>query len=129
MVHPHPMRTRATVDFRQPKLYITATLSPILKSVQATLTDPHSRAAMEEEYVALMSNDIWDFVPRTSGDNVVISRWIFKHKFKADRSLERYKARWVIHGFTQCPDVNYDVTFSPVAKPTIVHTVLFLAFS
>jgi hypothetical protein len=84
---------------------------------------------MEEEYVALMSNDICDFVPRTSGDNVVISRWIFKHKFKVDRSLERYKAHWVIHGFTQCPDVNYDVTFSPVAKPTIVHTVLFLAFS
>jgi hypothetical protein len=32
----------------QPKLYITATLSPVLKSVWATLVDPHWRAAMEE---------------------------------------------------------------------------------
>jgi hypothetical protein len=31
-------------------------VSPILKSVRATLTDPHWRAAREEEYAALMTN-------------------------------------------------------------------------
>jgi hypothetical protein len=129
VVHPHPMRTREAADFRQPKLYIAATLSPIPKLVRAALADPHWQAAMEEEYSTLISNGTWDLVPRPCDANVVTGKWIFKHKFKADRTLERYKARWVLHGFTQCPGVDYDETFSPVVKPAKVRTVLSLALS
>jgi hypothetical protein len=43
--------------------------------------------------------------------------------------LERYKARWVLHGFTQRPGVDYDETFIPVVKPATVRTVLSLAVS
>jgi hypothetical protein len=45
---------------------------------------------MDEEYITLMSNDTWDLVPRLHGANVVTDKWIFKHKFKADVTLERY---------------------------------------
>jgi hypothetical protein len=41
MVHPHSTRTRGASGFWQPNLYITATLSPILKSVWATLANHH----------------------------------------------------------------------------------------
>jgi hypothetical protein len=33
------------------------------------------------------------------GANVVTGKWIFKNKFKADGTLERYKTRWVLRGF------------------------------
>jgi hypothetical protein len=46
-----------------------------------------------------------------------------------DVSLDRYKARWVLQGFTQRPEVDYDETFSPVFKPVTVWTVLTLAVS
>jgi hypothetical protein len=82
-----------------------------------------------EEYEALLSNNTWDLVPRLSGANVVTGKWIFKHKLKAGGSLERYKARWVFRGFTQCPGVDYDKTFSPIVKPATVRTVLTLAVS
>jgi hypothetical protein len=62
VVHPHLMWTHGATGFLQPKLYITATLSPVLKSVRTTLIDPHWWAAMEEEYATLMSNDTWDLV-------------------------------------------------------------------
>jgi hypothetical protein len=53
----------------------------------------------------------------------------FKHNLKVDSSLDRYKAHWVLRGFTQLPDVDYDETFSPVVKSVTVHTVLTLTVS
>jgi len=44
-------------------------------------------------------------------------------------SLERYKARWGLRGFSQRPDVDFDETFSPVVKPATVRIVLSLALS
>jgi hypothetical protein len=46
-----------------------------------------------------------------------------------DGSLERYKACYVLRGFTQCPGVDYDETLSPVVKPATIRTVLTLALS
>jgi hypothetical protein len=100
------------------------TSSSIASSARAALVDPHWRAAMEEEYGALISNGTWELVPRPQGSNVVTSKWVFMHKLRADGTLDRYKARWVLKGFTQCPGVDYDETFSPVIKPTTIHTVL-----
>jgi hypothetical protein len=57
---------------------------------------------------------------------VVTSKWIFTHKFNADGTLSRYKARWVLRGFTQCPGIDYDETFSPVVKPATVRTIISL---
>jgi hypothetical protein len=84
---------------------------------------------MEDEYGALISNGTWDLVPRPQGSNVATGKWVFTHKFRADGTFDRYKARWVLRGFTQCPGVDYDETFSPVVKPATVRTVLTTAVS
>jgi hypothetical protein len=105
------------------------TPSPIPSSTCAALADPHWRAAMEEEYRALISSGTWELVPRHQGSNVVTGKWVFTHKLRADGTLDRYKACWVLQGFTQCPRVNYDETFSPVIKPATVRTVLATAVS
>jgi hypothetical protein len=51
------------------------------------------------------------------------------HKLHADGTLDRYKSRWVLWGFTQRPRVDYDETFSPVVKSVTVCTVLATAIS
>jgi hypothetical protein len=102
--------------------------SPIPSSVRTALADPHWRRAMEE-YAALLANHTWDLVPCPPGTNVVTGKWLFRHKLTSDGSLDRYKARWVLRGFTQRPGVDYDETFSPVVKFATVRTVLSLALS
>lgn len=47
---------------------------------------------------------------------VATDKWILCHKLKADGTLHRYKACWVLWGFTQRPIVDYDETFNTVTK-------------
>jgi hypothetical protein len=103
--------------------------SPIASSVCTTLADPHWRHAMEEEYATLLANHTWDLVLCPPGTNVVTGKWLFCHKLTSDGSLDRYKARWLLWGFTQCPGVDYDETFRPVFKFATVCTVLSLTLS
>jgi hypothetical protein len=134
--NPHRMITRGKTGFKvvPGRLFLTAatsspTSSLISSSARAALDDPHWRAAMEDEYEALISNGTWELIPRPQDSNVVTGKWVFTHKLRADGTLDRYKARWVIRGFTQCPRVDYDETFSPVVKAATVHMVLAMAVS
>jgi hypothetical protein len=123
------MVTRAKDGFRVPVLYHAVPLSPVPKTFRSALADPNWRAAMEEEHTTLLQNKTWDLIPRPRHANTVTGKWIFKHKFHADGSLERYKARWVLRGFTQRPGIDFAETFSPIVKPAIVRTVLSLVLS
>jgi hypothetical protein len=106
-----------------------STLSPVPTSICIALANPSWRRAMEKESDALIPNNTWELLPRHVDSNVVTDKWIFKHKFNSDGILERYKARWVLRGFTQRPDVDYDETFSLVVKSTTVRIVLSQAVS
>ena len=54
-----------------------------------------------EEYQSIMKNDVWEVVPRLEGKFVVTSKWIYKIKHAVDGSNEKFKARFVAHGFSQ----------------------------
>ncbi|GKE29499.1 ribonuclease H-like domain-containing protein [Tanacetum coccineum] len=60
---------------------------------------------------------------------MVRSMWLFKHKFHADGTLSRYKARLVANGSSQQLGLDFDKTFSSVVKPATIHTVLSLTVS
>ncbi|KAJ9547106.1 hypothetical protein OSB04_019649 [Centaurea solstitialis] len=79
--------------------------------------------------LALIKNGTWELVPRPSGTNIVRSLWLFRHKFHADGSLSRYKARLVANGQSQQIGVDCDETFIPVVKPATIRTVISLALT
>ncbi|GJS00244.1 ribonuclease H-like domain-containing protein [Tanacetum coccineum] len=54
---------------------------------------------------------------------------LFRHKYLADDTLSRYKARLVANGSTQLEGVDVDETFSLVVKLSTIRTVLSLVAS
>ncbi|GKD37548.1 ribonuclease H-like domain-containing protein [Tanacetum coccineum] len=103
------------------------TTSPIPRSHLHALRDPHWHKAMVHEYNALIFNGTWALVPCPANVNVVRSMRLFRHKYNADGSLSRYKARFVANGRSQQQEIDCDETFSPVIKPATIRIVPTLA--
>ena len=82
--------------------------------------------AMVEEYDSIMRNNVWDVVPRLGDKSMVTSRWFYKVKQAADGSIEKHKARFVSHGFSQFEGIDYDETFALVARYSSIRSILAL---
>ena len=82
---------------------------------------------MRAELQALESNNTWSLCSLPPGKRAVGCKWIYRVKYHADGSIERYKARLVAKGFTQQKGVDCFDTFSHVAKMVTVMVLLSLA--
>lgn len=82
---------------------------------------------MNEEYESLIENKTWTLVERTPDLKVIDNRWVFKLKRNAKGEIDRYKARLVARGFSQEYGIDYEETFSPVARFTSIRCILAMA--
>jgi hypothetical protein len=85
--------------------------------------------SMTEEYQSILKNDVWDVFPRPEGNSVVTSKWIYKIKHAPDGSIEKYKQRFMVRGFSQIEGVDYDDTFVQVSRCTSIRSIIALADS
>ena len=82
---------------------------------------------MEDEYRTLTEMGTWWLVKPPPGANIVGSKWTYKVKKDAARTVIQKKAHLVTKGFLQVPGVNYFDTFTPIAQLSSIHMVLALA--
>ena len=92
--------------------------------MQEAFTVPRWKKAIFEEIGALKKNDTWELVNLPFGKRPVGCEWVFIVKHNADETVERYKARLVAKGFTQTYIVDYQETFTPVAKMNSIRVLL-----
>ena len=97
------------------------------KFYHQAVKDPKWREAMATEISALEANHTWVLTPLPSHKKTIGCKWMYKVKYKSDRSVERYKARLVAKGFTQKEGLDYLETFSPVAKLVSIKCLLVVA--
>eukprot|EP00253_Pinus_taeda_P004555 PITA_04555 len=67
---------------------------------------------MVEEYSSIVTNDVWEVVPRPKDRSGVGPRWIYKIKYVADGSIEKYKARFMAKGLKKA---LYGLKQAPIA--------------
>ena len=82
---------------------------------------------MTKEYQLIMKNDVSDIVPKLEGKSIVSSKWIYKIKHAADKSIKKYKARFVARGLSQKEGIDYEENFSLVAQYTSIRATMALA--
>lgn len=131
---PEPVQElrRTTRKIRSPPRYTCTALTnesiPIEPSSYEEVAQcPEWCKAMEEEIKALNENQTWDLVPRPQDVKPISCKWVYKVKTRPDGTIERYKARLVARSFSQQYGLDYEETFSPVAKITTVRILLALA--
>jgi len=60
-------------------------------------------------------------------EKLIGCKWIFKKKYYADGSIDKYKARLVAKGFTKKPNIDYFEPFALVTKISSIRVLLALA--
>jgi hypothetical protein len=84
---------------------------------------------MNEELQALQENFTWDVVSCPPDIKLIDCKWVYSMKLNFDGSLSRYKARLVALRNKQEYGIDYDETIAPIAKLTIVRTVISIIAS
>lgn len=76
---------------------------------------------------SIMKNQTWELVELPPNKPIVNCKQIYKIKEGANGNIEKYKARLVAKGYTQIARVDYEETFSSIAKLNTVRAVIALA--
>jgi len=84
---------------------------------------------MAAKISALEDNKIWEFTTLPPGKKALGCKWVYKTKYHADESIERYKARLVVLGNNQVEEEDFRETFASVAKMDTVRCLLTIAAS
>ncbi|CAI7773273.1 unnamed protein product [Closterium sp. NIES-53] len=100
--------------------------------VQQALGGEHRekwREAMDKELKALEERNTWKVVPIGVARNktVLTGKWVFRVKTKADGTIDKFKARWVVRGFDQEHGRDFTETFAPVSRHTSLQILLAVA--
>jgi hypothetical protein len=79
---------------------------------------------MDEEMAALDANATWELVALPKDKRTIRWKWVYKVKHNVDESMSRYKARLVAKAYAQTYGIDYEETYSLVAKMTIVRVII-----
>lgn len=110
------MKTRAKSRIFKPKVLLSHVLPSTTK---VALSDPVWKAAIQDEFDALIKNGTWILVPLPPDRSKIGCKWVYRLKENLDGTINRYKVRLVAKGFHQQESFDFTEMFSPIIKSTM----------
>ena len=72
--------------------------------------------AMQDELGQFERNKVWTLVPRPTNYPIIRTKWVFHNKMDELGNVVRNKVRLVTQGYNQEEGIDFDETFTPVAR-------------
>lgn len=94
------------------------------QTYEEAIGKPAWEEAMKKEFEVLKANQTWVLTSLPKGKKPISCTWIYKIKHKANGSVEKYKVRLVVKGFSQKKGIDYSETLSPIVKMTVVRSLI-----
>ena len=91
---------------------------------------PRWQESMNKEIEDLIKHNTWIVMKRSDvpkGRKITKSRWVYKVKLNRDGSIERFKSRFVVCGYSQVKGADYTHSFSATMRATSLRLLLALA--
>jgi hypothetical protein len=82
---------------------------------------------MQSEMDAVKKNCTWELADLSRGHNAITLKWVFKLKRDESVAIVKHKARLVARDFMQRKGIDFDDTFTPVARMESVRLLFALA--
>ncbi|XP_070050011.1 uncharacterized protein [Nicotiana tomentosiformis] len=118
------MKTRGALK-KKTNIALISQIEP--KKIEEALKDSSWLQAMQEELDQFDKNQVWKLMPNPENDLVIGTKWVFRNKLNEDGKVVRNKARLVTQGYSQQEGVDYDETFTPVARLESIRILLAYA--
>ena len=107
--------------------FLTYMLEDETQSFKEAISTPEApfwKEAVNSEIESILQNHTWELVDLPPGCKPLGYKWIFKRKLKADRSIDKYKARLVVKGYKQKEGVDYFDPYSLVTRITPIQMLM-----
>nr|GEU85195.1 retrovirus-related Pol polyprotein from transposon TNT 1-94 [Tanacetum cinerariifolium] len=70
----------------------------------------------QEELKQFKTDDVWSLVPPLENQSIRGTKWVFKNKLDENGIISRNKAKLAAQGYNQQEGIDFDETYTPVAR-------------
>ncbi|GJX38353.1 retrovirus-related pol polyprotein from transposon TNT 1-94 [Tanacetum coccineum] len=127
-IHQRPVQTRRQLATDPEMCMFALTMSTTEpKNIKEAMADHAWIEAMQEEIHQFDRLNIWELVDKPFGKTVINLKWLWKNKKDEDNTVIRNTTRLVAKGYRQEEGIDFEESFSPVARLEVVW--IFVAYA
>ncbi|GJU56138.1 retrovirus-related pol polyprotein from transposon TNT 1-94 [Tanacetum coccineum] len=97
------------------------------KNIKEAMADSAWIEAMQEELHQFDGLQVWELIDKPFGKTVIKLKWLWKNKKDKDQTIIHNKAQLVAKGYAQEEGIDFEESFTPVARLEAVW--IFIAYA
>ncbi|GJZ81173.1 retrovirus-related pol polyprotein from transposon TNT 1-94 [Tanacetum coccineum] len=97
------------------------------RNAKEAMTNPGWIDSMQDELLQFKRLDVWELVPLQDNIKRLTLKWLFKNELDEENTVIRNKTHLVLRGYHQEEGIDFEESFTPVARMEAIR--IFLAYA